>query len=188
MAKHIKKRKVIFRRIRGRIVPIRIKDERVKSAGLAALGIAGAVTGGVIAGKTFKAGRETLRAGAAQAREAKKFLTAPLFIGVSSKKFKRAARRAAAGGIRKAVRGVRLQRFGLGIGAISALVGSGLVSLGVEKLTQQQRSEVKAFAIGASGAAASFATGVGIRSALLKKKRGRLLKALTGAAKIRFRF
>ncbi len=144
------KKEVIFRRIRGRIVPIRVRRDQVKESAILSGGaISLGVTGGLLSRKaTLDAKRDIFKSRSAS------------FTARLSPRNKRAASSARKFRIRATAR-LKLAK-GLRLGAIA------LTTIGLTEATQElfqgsseQESKIRDFTIGTTGAVASTAFALG---------------------------
>lgn len=186
------KKNVMFRRVKGRIVPIRSGGEGPRkkkeaqpgrkqtkkqmpdefnpkkiASGFGFLGLGSAVSygGGKLGASIFKSGRLDQLAGAARTREGLKLMTQQEFAFLRrNPKFTKISRNIASGGIRRAVLSLRKTRLGAAVGLTSVVVGGGLGHIGLSRVIEGTGTVQ-------SKEGAEFATGaIGAGAAFLTSK------------------
>lgn len=171
----IDKPKVVFRRIKGRIVPIRVdraregRKRKLEGAGLIAGGIATVavtdITAGFLVGKLAKRAEGKFKAAAQFSRVAQ----LESLLGINKGKSSRRAMKSAASFAKSFG---KVTTFGKLLSAAGLFAGAEFVSLGVEKIIvdkDEQSSQAKKTLSDIAGLAVSF---VGSRALLKGIKRG----------------
>lgn len=179
----MKNQNVSFRRIGGRVVPIRINDHRVQGAALGAAGIAAAVaTGKVSAGMMHQSAHienEARNLGAVYTKLKAMKSQGPLFEHASNDKLMTVGRTA----LRNAVKSKQLEKAAFSVRNVGTLGSAALIGAGVHKAlahssVKNDKKTRAAISTGA-GVAATFA----IRSAYLRGVGIRGFEVIKQAAK-----
>lgn len=160
---------VVFRRIRGRVVPIKVKRasstpkgkavsgrarERFKAAGFITTGLAASIFGGTIAGQSLKKGFAGKQMAFKFGRE-----RAPFGRGAEGAMF----------GAEIFQKSKNKIRFGKKSAFVAQLLGGAFIGEGFTKLAEEagiKRSDATNITAGAAGEVAAFATGAATQKAL----------------------
>lgn len=176
---------VVFRRIKGHIVPIKIKREKAEGAGMVAAGLGVAAASGTVASRLVMSAahaenqaRNTLKA----ARKAKSLAekTGPLFAASANKEYLRAGRET----LRTMVESRKLFDSSLGIRNAGYTAGAALIAGGVHRAMSQNGKKADPKTTAAVAAGAGIAAHLAVRSSFLRSMRSnRTFDAMKAAAK-----
>lgn len=176
------KKPVVFRRIRGRIVPIRIKKDHVFGGGVAMTGLGGAGAIGYASGGMSRTSRVRARTGMIFSKMDSAFGPDPL-AGAWSKDYAKILRksqrrlkmksRQTKGFFREATKFRKLSRIGLGAGLV---LGTSVVASGIDRASGKHQDNTfvdNSVAFSATAAALGVGYVAGSRPNMKLKKIGK---------------
>lgn len=173
---------VVFRRIRGRLIPI--KREKLEGAGMVAGGLGVAAASGNVAARLVRSAAHAENEARTVLKAARKAKAAaeqmgPLFASTANKKYLQAGHEA----LKTMVESRKLFASSLGIRNAGYTAGAALIAGGLHRAAGKKQSKKTTAAIAAG---AGVATHFAIRSSFLKSTLGKGIKvsdALRAAAK-----
>lgn len=176
---------MIFRKINGHIVPIKIKREKAEGAGMVAAGLGVAAASGTVASRLVMSAahaenqaRNTLKAARKAKAAAEKI--GPLFASTANKEYLRAGREA----LRTMVESRKLFDSSLGIRNAGYTAGAALIAGGVHRAMSQDGKKANPKTTAAVAAGAGVAAHFAVRSSFLRSIRSeKTFSAMKAAAK-----